>query len=46
MPNFAYHKYAEMLGLKGIFVDNPDRVGPLNGHFQFVRLTTADFLND
>jgi pyruvate dehydrogenase (quinone) len=28
VPDFAYHKYAEMLGFKGIFVDNPDRVGP------------------
>jgi pyruvate dehydrogenase (quinone) len=23
-----YHKFAELIGLKGIFVDNPDRVGP------------------
>ncbi len=22
-----YHRYAELLGLKGIFVDDPDRVG-------------------
>jgi pyruvate dehydrogenase (quinone) len=27
IPDFPYHKYAELLGLKGIFVDNPDRVG-------------------
>jgi hypothetical protein len=26
--------------------DNPDRVGPLSGHFQFVRLTRADFLRE
>ncbi|MBV1795668.1 thiamine pyrophosphate-requiring protein [Siccirubricoccus sp. G192] len=28
LPNVPYHKYAELLGFKGIFVDNPDRVGP------------------
>ncbi len=28
IPDFPYHKYAELIGLKGIFVDNPDRVGP------------------
>jgi len=27
IPDFSYHRYAELLGLKGIFVDNPDRVG-------------------
>ncbi|HTO61244.1 MAG TPA: thiamine pyrophosphate-requiring protein [Bradyrhizobium sp.] len=27
IPDFPYHRYAELLGLKGIFVDNPDRVG-------------------
>src|ERR1700742_1623004 len=27
IPDFPYHKYAELLGLKGIFVNNPDRVG-------------------
>jgi len=27
IPDFPYHKYAELLGLKGIFVDDPDRVG-------------------
>ncbi len=27
IPDVPYHKYAELLGLKGIFVDNPDRVG-------------------
>jgi pyruvate dehydrogenase (quinone) len=26
IPDFPYHKYAELIGLKGIFVDNPDRV--------------------
>ena len=27
IPDFPYHKYAELLGLKGIFVDHPDEVG-------------------
>jgi pyruvate dehydrogenase (quinone) len=27
IPDFAYHRYAELLGLKGIFVNNPDKVG-------------------
>jgi pyruvate dehydrogenase (quinone) len=26
IPDVPYHKYAELLGLKGIFVDHPDRV--------------------
>ena len=28
IPDFPYHKYAELLGLKGIFVNRPDQVGP------------------
>jgi pyruvate dehydrogenase (quinone) len=27
IPNVPYHKFAELIGLKGIFVDNPDKVG-------------------
>jgi pyruvate dehydrogenase (quinone) len=27
IPDFPYHKYAELIGLKGIFVDDPDKVG-------------------
>ena len=27
IPDFPYHRYAALLGLKGIFVDDPDRVG-------------------
>jgi pyruvate dehydrogenase (quinone) len=27
IPDFPYHRYAELIGLKGIFVDNPDLVG-------------------
>jgi len=26
IPDLPYHKYAELLGLKGIFVDHPDKV--------------------
>ena len=27
IPDFPYHKYAELLGFKGIYCDDPDRVG-------------------
>ena len=27
IPNFPYHKYAELLGFKGIYCDDPERVG-------------------
>jgi pyruvate dehydrogenase (quinone) len=27
IPDFAYHSYAELLGLKGIFVNDPQRLG-------------------
>ncbi len=27
LPDVPYHRFAELIGLKGIFVDNPDRVG-------------------
>ncbi|MGJ5135270.1 thiamine pyrophosphate-requiring protein [Bradyrhizobium oligotrophicum] len=27
IPDFAYHRYAELIGLKGIFVNDPDHVG-------------------
>ena len=27
IPDFPYHKYAELIGLKGIFVNNPEKVG-------------------
>jgi pyruvate dehydrogenase (quinone) len=27
IPNVPYHKFAELIGLKGIFVDDPDQVG-------------------
>ncbi len=28
LPDVPYHKFAELIGLKGIYVDDPDRVGP------------------
>ena len=28
IPNFPYHRFGELLGLKGICVDKPDKVGP------------------
>ncbi|MBV8890077.1 MAG: thiamine pyrophosphate-requiring protein, partial [Alphaproteobacteria bacterium] len=28
LPDVPYHKFAELIGLKGIFVDDPERVGP------------------
>jgi pyruvate dehydrogenase (quinone) len=27
IPDVPYHRFAELIGLKGIFVDNPDRMG-------------------
>jgi pyruvate dehydrogenase (quinone) len=27
IPDVPYHKFAELIGLRGIFVDNPDRIG-------------------
>ncbi|MBZ6076812.1 thiamine pyrophosphate-requiring protein [Microvirga puerhi] len=27
LPNVPYHKFAELIGLKGIYVDDPDKVG-------------------
>ncbi len=27
IPNVPYHRFAELIGLKGIYVDNPDRMG-------------------
>jgi len=28
LPNVPYHRFAEMIGLEGIFVDRPDALGP------------------
>ncbi len=28
IPNVPYHRFAEMIGLKGIYVDRPENVGP------------------
>ncbi len=27
IPDFPYHKYAELLGLRGIFIDDPEKLG-------------------
>ena len=27
LPNVPYHKFAELIGLKGIYVDDPERLG-------------------
>jgi pyruvate dehydrogenase (quinone) len=27
IPNFPYHKYAELLGFKGIYCDDPEKIG-------------------
>ncbi len=27
IPDFPYHRYAELIGLKGIFVDDPEKIG-------------------
>ena len=27
IPNVPYHRFAEMIGLKGIYVDDPERLG-------------------
>ena len=28
IPNVAYHRFAEMIGLRGIYVDDPGQIGP------------------
>jgi pyruvate dehydrogenase (quinone) len=28
LPDVPYHKFAELIGLRGIFVDDPERLGP------------------
>ncbi|MBV9511842.1 MAG: thiamine pyrophosphate-requiring protein, partial [Caulobacteraceae bacterium] len=28
IPNVAYHQFAELIGLKGLYVDQPDAIGP------------------
>ncbi|HEY1721575.1 MAG TPA: thiamine pyrophosphate-requiring protein [Magnetospirillaceae bacterium] len=28
IPNVPYHKFAQMIGLEGVFVDDPDQIGP------------------
>lgn len=28
IPDVPYHRFAELIGLRGIFVDDPERLGP------------------
>ncbi len=28
LPNVPYHKFGELIGMKGIYVDTPERIGP------------------
>lgn len=47
VPNFSFAKYAEMLGLKGIFVDKPDQVGPAwDAAFSADRPTVLEIVTD
>jgi pyruvate dehydrogenase (quinone) len=47
LPDLPYHRYAEMLGLKGIFVDHPDRVGPAwDEAFAADRPVVVEFFTD
>ena len=47
LPDLPYHRYAEMLGLGGIFVDSPDRVAPAwEQAFAADRPTLVEFYTD
>jgi pyruvate dehydrogenase (quinone) len=47
VPDVPYHKYAELLGLKGIFVDSPDRVAAAwDEAFAADRPVVAEFYTD
>jgi len=47
IPDVPYHRYAELLGLKGIFVDRPDRVAPAwDEAFAADRPVVAEFHTD
>ncbi|PWS37072.1 thiamine pyrophosphate-requiring protein [Falsiroseomonas bella] len=47
LPDIPYHRYAEMLGLKGIFVNHPDQVGPAwDEAFASDRPTLVEFYTD
>ena len=47
LPDVPYHKFAEMVGLKGIFVDNPDRVaGAWDEAFAADRPVVVEFFTD
>ena len=47
VPDFPYHKFAEMVGLRGIFVDDPDKVAPAwDAAFAADRPTVVEFYTD
>jgi pyruvate dehydrogenase (quinone) len=47
LPDIPYHRYAEMLGLKGIFVNDPERVAPAwDEAFAADRPTLVEFYTD
>ncbi|MGG5823590.1 thiamine pyrophosphate-requiring protein [Falsiroseomonas sp. HW251] len=47
LPDIPYHRYAELLGLKGIFVDNPDRIASAwDEAFAADRPTVVEFYTD
>ncbi len=47
LPDLPYHKYAELLGLKGIFVDRPDRIAAAwDEAFAADRPVVAEFYTD
>ena len=47
VPDFPYHKFAEMVGLRGIFVDAPDAVAPAwDAAFAADRPTVVEFYTD
>jgi len=47
LPDVRYHKYAELLGLKGIFVGDPERIAPAwDEAFAADRPTVVEFYAD
>jgi pyruvate dehydrogenase (quinone) len=47
LPDIPYHRYAEMLGLKGLFVNHPDQVAPAwDEAFAAERPTLVEFYTD
>jgi pyruvate dehydrogenase (quinone) len=47
LPDVRYHRYAELLGLNGIFVDDPERIGAAwDEAFAADRPTVVEFYTD